>query len=332
MNIAIICFTMNGFVLAEKAETILTRAGHAPMVYTKSRNLRDVAAVSVKESLKLWTKKMYETMDAILFIGASGIAVRAISSCVEDKKHDPAILVLDEQGQFCISLMAGSRGTANELTKRVCSGLNATPVLSSATEENAAFAVDVFAKKNHLHISNMSLAKSISEKLLAGEKIGFISELPVEGTLPEGLSMHQEGAEFGIYVGIHYDRQPFEQTLWLIPRSISAGIVCGPGADEEDIEEMFEEACQINLIFHEAVTQIATTDSLKQDERLKDFCDEVEISLTAYRTDELDEAEGEICEQCALKASSDGIVIQKKIEKKDVSIALVFEEWSIDFD
>lgn len=332
MDVALICFTMNGYVLAEKTEKILERAGHVPMLYTKSRNLREIAAISVKESLKLWTKKMYESKDAIIFIGASGIAVRAIAPYVEDKKYNPAIIVLDEQGKYGISLMAGRHGIANELTKKVCSGLDAVPVLTSATDEDVVFAVDLFAKKNHLHISNMSLAKEISEKLLEGDAIGFISELPIEGSLPDGFRVGYEEAEFGIYVGIHYDRQPFEQTLWLIPRSITAGITCDDEADAEDIEELFEEACQINLIFNEAVHQVATLDVLKKDERLKDFCEEAEVGIVSFREDEVSDLAGSLCEQCAGKASMDGKIIQPVMQRRGVSVALVYEEWSIDFD
>ena len=89
MEKGIICFTMNGYVLAEETDRLLKKSGHRTEVFAKSRYLRDVDAIPVKDSLKLWTQKMFETKDAILFIGASGIAVRAIAPYVEDKKYDP---------------------------------------------------------------------------------------------------------------------------------------------------------------------------------------------------------------------------------------------------
>ena len=49
------------------------------------------------------------------------------------------------------------------------------------------FAVDVFAKKNNCHIFRMKEAKEVSAALLAGEKVGFYSEFPWEGELPDGL-------------------------------------------------------------------------------------------------------------------------------------------------
>ncbi|MGI6006868.1 MAG: cobalt-precorrin 5A hydrolase [Ruminococcus sp.] len=347
MKIGIICFTMNGFVLAEKIDAVLKKEGQITSLYTKSRYLRDVDAEPVKDSLQLWTKKMFETKDAILFIGASGIAVRAIAPYVESKKHDPAVVVIDERGKFCISLLSGHLGGANELTEMIARELGAVPVVTTATDVNGRFAVDVFARKNRLYISNMTLAKEVSAKLLHGGTVGFISELPVKGEIPEGLVLNQENQELGIYVGIHYHRQPFEQTLWLIPRSVTAGIGCRKGINAEQIEEVFEEACQVNGIFHEAVAQAASIDLKKEEPGLKEFCQEMGIPLITYSAEQLLDMEGEftgsdfvksvtgvdnVCERSAVRGSKGGRIIQKKTGKNGVTVAFAMEEWSVDFE
>ncbi len=347
MEIGIICFTMNGYVLAEETDRLLKKSGHRTEVFAKSRYLRDVDAIPVKDSLKLWTKKMFETKEAILFIGASGIAVRAIAPYVEDKKYDPAVVVMDERGKFCISLLSGHLGGANELAETVGKELGAIPVVTTATDVNGRFAVDVFAKKNRLYISNMSLAKEVSAKLLHGGTVGFISELPVTGQAPEGLVINQEDMELGIYVGVHYHRQPFEQTLWLIPRSITAGIGCRKDVSTEQIEELFEEACQINGLFHEAVAQAATIDLKKEEPALREFCQEMGIPLSVYTAEELLKTEGDfsasdfvqsvtgvdnVCERSAVKASGGGKIIQKKIGRNGVTVAFAMEEWSVEFE
>lgn len=41
---------------------------------------------------------MFESQDALLFIGATGIAVRSIAPFVADKRKDPAVVVMDEKG------------------------------------------------------------------------------------------------------------------------------------------------------------------------------------------------------------------------------------------
>ncbi|MGI6011068.1 MAG: cobalt-precorrin 5A hydrolase [Ruminococcus sp.] len=347
MDIGIICFTMNGFILAEKIDSFMKKAGHETTVYTKSRYLRETEGEPVKDSLKLWAKKMFETKDAVIFIGAAGIAVRAIAPYVDNKTYDPAVVVLDEQGKFCISLLSGHLGGANELTEIIGRKLGAIPVITTATDVNGQFAVDVFAKKNRLYISNMTLAKEVSARLLHGEKVGFISELPIKGEVPAGLDLNEEDHEIGIYVGIHYHRQPFEQTLWLIPRSITAGIGCRKGVSQEQIEELFEEVCQVNGIFHEAVAQAASIELKKEEPGLKEFCQEMGISLITYSAEELLKVEGDfspsefvqsvtgvdnVCERSAVKGSRGGTVIQKKTGKNGVTVAFAQEEWSVEFE
>ena len=171
-KIAIISFTRDGSHLAEK---IHQAAGEEPFeinIYQKSRYAEEVSgAMIVKESLQQWTKEQWGQVDALLFIGATGIAVRAIAPCICDKQTDPAVLCMDEQGHFCISLLSGHLGGANELTSKIANLTGAVAVITTATDLNQCFAVDLFGKENHLTLKDKKLAKDISARLLARKKI-----------------------------------------------------------------------------------------------------------------------------------------------------------------
>ncbi len=54
---------------------------------------------------------------------------------------------------------------------------------------NGLFAVDVCAAKQGLVLCGREAAKHISAALLRGEKVGFCSDFPVEGPLPESIEM-----------------------------------------------------------------------------------------------------------------------------------------------
>lgn len=105
----------------------------------------------------------------MIFIGACGIAVRAIASSVNNKLKDSPVIVIDELGQFVIPILSGHVGGANELAILLAALMNATPVITTATDINNKFAVDVFAKKCRLAIVNKDGIAGVSSKVLAGK-------------------------------------------------------------------------------------------------------------------------------------------------------------------
>ncbi|MGO3380593.1 MAG: cobalt-precorrin 5A hydrolase, partial [Loigolactobacillus coryniformis] len=58
-------------------------------------------------------QRLFKQVDCLICIMASGIVVRTLAPVIEDKTTDPAVLVLDEQGQHVISLLSGHIGGAN---------------------------------------------------------------------------------------------------------------------------------------------------------------------------------------------------------------------------
>lgn len=99
------------------------------------------------ESLDQWTRERFAEVDVLVYIGAAGIAVRAIAPYVQAKTLDPAVLVIDEQGAYCIPLLSGHLGGANELALVLAATFGMEPVVTTATDRNGKWAVDVFAKR-----------------------------------------------------------------------------------------------------------------------------------------------------------------------------------------
>ena len=118
--------------------------------------------------------------DAIIFVGATGIAVRAIAPFITRKAVDPAVLVIDEAGRYVISLLSGHLGGANALARTAASLIEAEPVITTATDAESAFAVDIFAKENGFLLTDLRKAKEVSAKVLRGEKLRIYSDIPME--------------------------------------------------------------------------------------------------------------------------------------------------------
>lgn len=206
-RIGILAFTMRGWQLSARlAEALLTEESapaveraakcEALGVLSDSRPAREIAA-------DWWNK------DVIIFIGAAGIAVRLIAPLLKHKAKDPAVLVLDERGSFCISLLSGHLGGANDWTRRVAALVEAQSVITTATDVSHAFAADLFAEANGLVITDFSAAKRVSARALQGLPIRIYSELPTASLrqLPAAEQMmllpRERIAEADLLIGIH---------------------------------------------------------------------------------------------------------------------------------
>ncbi|WMI95666.1 precorrin-4 C(11)-methyltransferase [Bacteroides fragilis] len=91
--------------------------------------------------------QLFRDSDALIFIGAMGICVRAIAPCIEDKKTDPAVLCIDSTGRYVISVLSGHVGGANGLTQYVAGILGAEPVITTRSDRTGLWALDTLGKK-----------------------------------------------------------------------------------------------------------------------------------------------------------------------------------------
>ena len=153
MKVALICFSLTGQQTGERLCRGLEAAGMTAELDKKSKYLLD----SIQISTSAWAGEKFSDSDALIFIGATGIAVRSIAPYVASKKSDPAVLVVDECGKFVISLLSGHLGGANELALKTAEILEAIPVVTTATDLHHRFAVDVFAKKNNVLLQSAAV-------------------------------------------------------------------------------------------------------------------------------------------------------------------------------
>lgn len=178
--LSIISFTEKGAHLSLRLLDMFNEAGESASVYTKCSKYRDG---SVNKRLRYvycgtdeWAKLQMSAKNEILFIGACGIAVRAIAPWVTNKLYDSPVLVLDEMGTYVIPILSGHVGGANEIAVKIAELAGAEPVITTATDLNKSFAVDIFARKNHLYIENKAGIAKVSSKVLGGEKISIAVE------------------------------------------------------------------------------------------------------------------------------------------------------------
>ena len=172
MKISCICFTGKGEETALRICDALSDDSTSIDVWTERKNSHAHDAVHVIEkNIHAWVLDHFLMDDAIIFVGAVGIAVRLIAPQIQSKTTDPAIVAVDEGGRWAISLLSGHLGGANDLARKVAAGIGAEPIVTTATDLRGQFAVDEFAKQNGCVISDMELAKEVSSAVLGGRPV-----------------------------------------------------------------------------------------------------------------------------------------------------------------
>ena len=280
--------------------------------------------IAVQESVSAWAGEQMAAHHALVFVGACGIAVRAIAPWITDKLHDSPVLVMDEQGQYVIPLLSGHVGGANELAVRLAGELGAVPVITTATDLHGSFAVDLFAKRNDLWIHNREGIARVSAKILAGEKITMsvqTGHLAVDETIPS------------------------EIRLCAYPPVEKVDVLIADKTDSVKLEAFLRKILEEQDIAIEQVAALASIDVKKEERCLLEFSEKYRIPFQTYPAQKLQTVYGtfhgsdfvksqvgvdNVCERAAMKAAgADGRICRAKQAQDGMTVAIAEKAWKV---
>lgn len=303
-------------------------------------------------SLDAWTSRGFQEADGLIYVGAAGIAVRAIAPYVSSKTTDPAVVVVDETGRFAISLLSGHLGGANELVERVATLCEATPVITTATDRHGVFAVDSWARMQGCVVENPEAIVEISSRLLAGERITVRSDWPVDGEIPQGLALVHDASgnragtqesTLDVEVSMHPTTQA---VLHIIPRIAVLGIGCRKDTDRETIERGLERVCMNAGLSEQSVCKVCSIDRKAEERGLVQFCEAHHWPFHTYTAEQLRDVPGEfqtssfvqetvgvdnVCERSAVLGSDGGVLYCGKYAENGVTMAVALKPFHPDW-
>ena len=326
---AIICFTEAGF------QTACAIAASLPQGW-RGGITRGFGAGKVK--LADWTAQHFPTADALVFVGATGIAVRAIAAHVVSKAADPAVVVVDERGQWSIPLLSGHLGGANELALALAQSIGATPVVTTATDINGLWAVDSWAKSQGLLVREIDRIKLVSGRILRGEAVKVASDSPIEGTAPKLVQLENDLRQADVAISPRLDAEDGALArLHLVPRLLVAGIGCRRGTCFSAIQEAFGMAMRQAGMDPLALAGVHSIDLKAEEPGLLEFCTRMGLGLRTHTADELAAVPGDfsasdfvkkttgvdnVCERSALLGARQLAATITTPQPADVSLVL----------
>lgn len=278
IRIAIIAVTEKGKNTAEKIAS----------------ELENVDVFFQKRGIKELTGELLNKYECIIFVSACGIAVRCISPFLKSKFEDPAVLVVDDNGNNVISLLSGHIGGANEITLKIADVLNANPVITTSTDTNKKGALDVIVSKIGGYVEKLrESAKLVNSYLVDDKRVGIYFDSGYESEKDSlnlsGFELIDEKTEIDaiakldvlvsvtdklrcwvdeIIYNIKKDNEEKEDLIYikLVPRRIALGMGCRKNTETEKMIEEFSTFSALNNIHPAAIVKTGSL-IIKKDEK-----------------------------------------------------------------
>ncbi|MGK7893559.1 MAG: precorrin-3B C(17)-methyltransferase [Xenococcus sp. (in: cyanobacteria)] len=273
--------------------TLWVSSNYVPQHFSGQNQLPEKIKI-YNSSLKEHLAVIWQEYNSLIFCLAAGAVVRLIAPLLRDKASDPAIIVIDPEGRFVISLCGGHQGGADLLAKMVALQIGATPIITGASNSLSLPGIDILGRpygwikgqgswtKLMAEVANQNKIEVIQE---AGSSLWF-SSLPESHSLirnEEGGMRNGEGGR--IWIGVKQRDfavdSDIPQVQWH-PRVLWVGIGCERGTAKELINQAITQTfAQYNLA-EEAIACIATID-LKADEiGLLEVCRDRDLPLQTF--------------------------------------------------
>ena len=243
----------------------------------------DLVVESYSGALKTVVAKLWPAQTGLIFALAAGAVVRLIAPLLNDKATDPAVVVVDDAGQFAISLCGGHQGGGDRLTQRISQLLEATPVITSATDQLHLPGIDVLGIPFGWQrgVGNWT---GVASAIARGEAIQVIQEAgttlwqhhlpatqPFQFGWPEVPSPADQPApspQARVWISPiqrRFDADAAMPKVQWHPRVLWVGLGCERGTSQALMERAISDALRSRHLALAAVAGIATLD-LKADE------------------------------------------------------------------
>lgn len=261
MNVACLSFTDKGKLLGKKLESMKSHKYKIDHYVNRD----------VKGGIKEVLKSIWHRYEGVIFISATGIAVRMSAPFIEHKTIDPALVVIDDLGKFSISLLSGHIGGANDLAKDMASLIGAIPVITTATDNRGIESIDIFAKKNDYYIEDISSVTSITSMMVNKKNIGLYTEnnkvINYDNlTIIRDLDNINHEIKGLVIVSSQKDIKNINIPYTILrPKNINVGIGCRKGIEGKFIIESIKEQFNKLKISTESIKSIGTVEVKKHE-------------------------------------------------------------------
>jgi cobalt-precorrin 5A hydrolase / precorrin-3B C17-methyltransferase len=203
-------------------------------------------------------RSLFEAGRPIVGICASGILIRILAPLVSDKRDEPPVIAVSEDGASIVPLLGGHRG-ANELARKIADAIGGHAAITTAGDNRFGVALD--APPDGWTLANPEDAKPVMAALLAGATARIDGDAPWLAESRLRLAAESDIRLVATTRAIGGDAG----TLIYHPRRLAVGIGCERSADTAEAKDLVRRTLSDAGLAPASVALVASID-LKADE------------------------------------------------------------------
>ena len=300
---AIIALTRNGARMARTLAGSLDR-DHTLFIDRRFRK-DDDSGEAFDLPLRPVVKRAFAEYSSLVLFLSAGASIRLLAPLLESKQVDPAVVCVDDAGSFCVSLISGHVGGADQLAQEVAVCLGARAVVTSASHASGTLAVDLLGREFgwRLKADSTTITRA-SAAVINGQPIGIWQGAgepgwwPDETPLPENIAVYATLEDLAasacatalIISDTTGDLETLladKITVVYRPRSLVIGMGCRRGVPVEELESLLAEALRENGLSAECLAEIATAEIKRGEPGLEQLAERHGVPLSFLQADEL---------------------------------------------
>lgn len=284
-NTAIIASTDKGVKLGLQIQKEFAKS---VLVSTRLNNIESIAG---------FLESNFTKFDTLIFIGALGICVRSIAPYLKDKKEDPAVINMDDNGNFVQPVVSGHVGGANELALKIAHAIGAQPVITTSSDLQELWALDTLAAQfgwkasselNHLislFVNNKPTALLLDIKDKGTQYL--------EKTKPSFVDCYYDYQQidfsrYELFIAVTYKQYDVAiPALYYYAPVLNIGMGCSRDIESNLLEDSFKSQLQQHHLAIESVKALGSIDVKHDETAFIALADALNIPFVTFTADEL---------------------------------------------